>query len=139
MDANPASGGILQIGVFILLVTMVGLPAAYFLFNHTFVLSLMVIIMGVVTFCGFLMLPGSCDSAGVFDERRIRLAITASIFLTYLTYFGTAVFWNDDSFGGLQKELFDSITTLLTILLPFYFGASVAADYLKQKDDQKSD
>lgn len=140
MNINPASSAIFKIAVLILLVTTVGLPAAYFVFDHTFVLSLMVIFVGVITFCGILMLPGSCDAEGVFDERRIRLAITASLFLIYVTYFGTAIFWKEvGKVSKLEESLFESITTLLAIVLPFYFGASVATEYFKQKAAEKSE
>ena len=117
----------------ILLIAEICLPVSYFLLDNTLFLSFMLIFVGAVTFFGILMLPGSCSSTGVFDERRIRLAITASLFLVYISYFGTAVFWKEDM-QTLEKELFSSVTTLLATTLPFYFGSSVLSEYLKNKD-----
>lgn len=134
MKIEETSKLLLTTLLLILLIVGVCLPLSYLLLDHTLLLSCMLIFVGAVTFFGILMLPGSCSSEGVFDERRVRLAITASLFLMYISYFGTAVFWKDDSMGEFEKELFGSVTNLLAIILPFYFGSSVLSEYLKNRD-----
>lgn len=118
----------------ILLIVGICLPVSYLWLKHTFPLSIMLVFVGATSFFGILMLPGSCSSPGIFDERRIRLAITASLFLVYISYFGTAVFWKDGKMGGVEEELFNSVTHLLAIILPFYFGSSVFSEYLKNRN-----
>jgi hypothetical protein len=78
-------------------------------------------------FFGILGLPGGYEApGGAFTEARIRLAITATL-MEYLVYFGTLVFLpRDQNVVGYDKDVLPTLTDLIKIAIPFYFGASAA-------------
>jgi hypothetical protein len=51
-----------------------------------------------------------------------------SILVLYLTYFSMAVFW-----GEGKNEMVNTLTNLLMVVIPFYFGASAAVQWGQKK------
>ena len=110
-------------------------------------LSLMIIVVALVTYFGFLMLPSGFKESSGFTESRIRLAIASTLLITYLVYWGTIIFWTkgakDDS---IDMEIFKTLTEFLKIVLPFYFGATAVTEVMQRTknkgnkgQDDKSD
>jgi hypothetical protein len=73
------------------------------------------------------MLPGGFAEKTGFSESRIRLAITSTLFITYIVYWGTIIFWSKEGLeNSYNQKLFETLTDLLGLVLPFYFGATAA-------------
>lgn len=87
------------------------------------ILGVMIAIVAIITFFGIFMLPGRSEESTI-KNSRIRFAIAASLVVVYLIYVGIVIFM-PGSLTGVAKELFPTITTLLAVVVPFYFGAEV--------------
>ena len=109
--------------------------------------AMMLIGAAAITFFGFLGLPGNIDDKGAFRESRIRLSITGTLLIVYLIYFGSIVYLqpDTDAEGNIIKteaeSLLPTLTNLLMVTIPFYFGSSVAveiANLQSKKGDSKA-
>ena len=101
--------------------------------------SILLVLVTLTTYFGFLMLPGGFREETGFTESRIRLAIASTLTLTYLVYFCTVVFFSDSATQKLyNKELLETLTGLLKIVLPFYFGAVAATEVFQKRSEPKS-
>nr|CAP48589.1 putative integron gene cassette protein [uncultured bacterium] len=106
--------------------------------------GLMFIGAALITFFGFLAIPGSSSESGAFQESRIRLAIAAALIVGYLVYFGSVVYLDpeiDQETGKVIQtfatEMLPTLTNLLTVTISFYFGSTAAievAGKLSQKN-----
>ncbi len=100
--------------------------------------GIMLIGAALVTFFGMLQMPGSVDENGIFRESQIRLAVAATLIVTYLVYFGSVVYLApSETFG---RDLLPSLTNLLMVAISFYFGSTAAieiADSLSKKAKSK--
>ncbi len=115
---------LISILAIIVILVILGLLAAYYeVMKGAF--SMMLILVALVTFFGLLLSPGGLSSDGSLKESRIRFCITATLVVTYVVYFGTTAFWKEE-ISELEKEMISTLTTLLAVALPFYFGASAA-------------
>jgi hypothetical protein len=97
----------------------------------------MLIGAALLTFFGFLQLPGTIDENGAFRESQIRLAIAATLVVAYLVYFGSAVYLEPVMKDGnrvhtFAEDLFPTLTNLLTITISFYFGSTAAIEIAKR-------
>ena len=93
-------------------------------------LVLTLVFTAVLTLFGTLALPGAQDESGNFREQRIRFSIAITILILYLIYFSMAIFWQT----GTNKDLVATLTNLMMVVIPFYFGASAAAQIAKRRD-----
>lgn len=129
IDKNPYVQQLLLILTVNVGVLVVGLALAYWVFKHDIVLGVILVLIALVTLFGFLGLPGAVGGNGEFRESRVRLAVTASLLVTYLAYFGIVVFLATKDGGSTSEErLLPTLTSLLSVVIPFYFGASAAAE-----------
>ena len=94
------------------------------------VLVLTLISAAVLTLFGTLALRGAQDEGGSFSEQRIRFAIAITVLVVYLVYFGMAVFWTE----GTNQKMVETLTNLMMVVIPFYFGASAVAQIAKKKE-----
>lgn len=90
---------------------------SYFLFKvHHFdkaIFSLMIVSVGLITYFGFFMLPGGFAEKSGFSESRIRLAITSTLFITYIVYWGTIIVWSKEGLqNSYNQKLFETLTDL---------------------------
>ncbi len=90
-------------------------------------LTMMLAAVGFVTFFGFLSLPTAGGEVGQLTEPRMRIALTAALVLTYLVYFSVAV-WRADAGDDLSMELLETLTSMIMVVLPFYFGVTGAVE-----------
>jgi hypothetical protein len=93
------------------------------------VLVLTLVFTAVLTLFGTLALPGAQDEGGSFREPRIRFSIAITILVLYLVYFGMAVWWDT----GTNKEMVETLTNLMMVVIPFYFGASAVAQVAQKR------
>lgn len=110
--------------------------------------GLMLIGAALITFFGFLQLPGSTNENDTFQESRIRLAIAATLIVAYLVYFGSVIYLDPEKDKETNKvvktfaeDMLPTLTNLLTITLSFYFGSTAAievAGKLSQNNDSNA-
>ena len=82
--------------------------------------------VAVITFFGFLVLfVGEQTPARRITDRDLRVAITASVFLSYLDLVGIASFFREEyPLPPFATTLLGSFTSIVGIVLAFYFGTS---------------
>lgn len=127
-EQNPYASHLLLIMGANAAVMLTGIALAYWVFKHDVVLGVTLVLIAFINFFGFLGLPGAVGRGGEFRESRIRLGIAASLLLVYLTYFGTIVFLAAPQNPTQEEKLLATLTSLLSIVIPFYFGASAAVE-----------
>jgi hypothetical protein len=83
-----------------------------------------IVTTGLVTvYAQILHLMGLSPDASLRDGD-VRTAIALSMTLMYLTLVGYGVFVADKSMGALATSLINSFTSLVGVVIAFYFGAS---------------
>lgn len=107
-------------------------PARVCVRHAEYVMVLTLIFSAVLTLFGVLALPNGQDEIGDYREPRIRLAIAMSILVLYLVFFSMAVFWTDPE--KMNQKMIDTLTNLMMVVIPFYFGASAVAQMTKRKE-----
>lgn len=97
------------------------------------ILSVTLILSTIICLFGVLALPGGRNDQGGFTEARIRLSVAATLMVAYFVLFSTAVFFGrgDTSING---EMMNTLTQLMAIVLPFYFGTSGLVEWAKRKE-----
>ncbi len=101
------------------------------------VLTVTLILSMVITLFGVLALPGGRDDKGVFREERVRLAIAATLLVVYFVLFCNAVLFGKSD-TNINEEMMKTLTQLMTIVLPFYFGTSGLVEWAKRKEEKKT-
>ena len=86
----------------------------------------------VVTLFGTLSMPGAQDKSGSFREPRNRFSVAVTVLVVYLVFFAMAVFWSPDN---TNKDLVQTLTNLMMVVIPFYFRASAATQIAAKKDE----
>lgn len=93
------------------------------------VLVLTLISAAVLTLFGTLAVPGQ-DGSSSFSEQRIRLAVLMAVLVLYLVFFGMVIFVTAE--GQTNQKMVETLTNLMMVVLPFYFGASAVAQIVKK-------
>ncbi len=97
-------------------------------------LSIMLILTALIAYFGVLIVPGGGKEGELFSESRIRLAITSSFVMVYFVYLSVVIFWKQDALPPvLALKMVETLTDLLTIVLPFYFGVTGAVEIFKDR------
>ena len=94
-------------------------------------LILTLVVPAIITLFGTLAIEGAKNDDGTFREQRIRLAIAISVLVIYLIYFSMAILWPEDSYNS---QLLETLTNLMMVVIPFYFGASAAAEWAEKRN-----
>lgn len=93
---------------------------------------------GLITFFGSLW--HSMEGDRKLDGGDMRTAITVSIVTVYLVLVSVVVFFTKsvgfDELSKIAEMLLTSFTALVSIVVPFYFGASA---YVQVKDQSKKE
>ena len=100
--------------------------------NSVPALSMMLALVGLISFYGILTLPSEEGQANGVSDSRMRFALTAALVLTYLVYFSIAV-WRSEAGKPLPDELLKTLTNLIMIILPFYFGVTGAVEIARAR------
>ena len=94
-------------------------------------------LIGAALFTFFGLLIGSIDQNGALRESQIRLAITATLIVIYVVYFGTSVYFiaerneRGEPLPSFAKDLLPTLTNLLMVSISFYFGSTAAIEIAK--------
>lgn len=141
-----ASGLILRIAIIVGLVALLGFiveifePAIFELTNYHLAdtpLSTALILIAVITFFGFMWMGEILGGEWALNRGGMRIAITVAIVTVYLVLMTYVVFFR---FGAdlppLTSNLLTSFTTIVAIVIPFYFGTS-AYVHAKAEENEK--
>lgn len=91
--------------------------------------------IGVITFLGILMLVNYLSGSPALDEGEMRKAITGSFVAVYFALVSLLTFGGFYPSGTeLAKTIIGHFTTLIKIIVIFYFGSSGVREYLKFKE-----
>lgn len=144
----------IRLGIIVIVIASTGLIVSYAIFGQLWIeagchlperhctnyvdmtMAVTMTISGIITLFGTLSVPGAQNSDGSFKEQRIRLSITMSILVIYFIWWSFALQWStsDESLN----PMFETLTDLIKIIIPFYFGASAFAQWAEsQKGDHK--
>lgn len=132
----------LRLGMVVMSVTSIGFVLSYaVLFEVSGVwgwtgLSTTLLLTVSIMLFGVLSLPGGRDADGNFREERVRFAIAATLVVVYLVLFSIAVLWGAND-NNINKDMLDTLTDMMTIVLPFYFGTSGAVEWAKRRDARR--
>jgi hypothetical protein len=130
---------LLWIASLILIVLVGGLVGAYFVSKAFF--SGMVVIIALITFFGFLILGSSKEQHEELTEKNMRLAVAASIVITYMVIVGTTIFFGEHigKMPDLASTALTSFTSIVGVVVAFYFGGSVYTEIQEKKLGKKDD
>ncbi|MEJ2094075.1 MAG: hypothetical protein P8X93_02550 [Gammaproteobacteria bacterium] len=98
-------------------------------------LTITLLLAMIITLFGLLALPGARTDEGVFREERIRFAIAATLLVVYFVLFCNSVLFGESD-ENINFKMMDTMTTLMTIVLPFYFGTSGLVEWSKQRGER---
>lgn len=138
MNSNSNVKTLLWIAFLIIIVLVFGLVGAYHGFKVF--LSGMVVIVAIITFFGFLILGLSKEKNKQLNEKNMRLAITASIIITYLVIVGITIFFGDNAgeMPEIASTTFSSFSSIIGVVVAFYFGGSVYSEIQAKKLEKKN-
>ena len=117
-----------------------GVPTERQLIDPTYGFGLMTIAVGLITFFGILDLPGGVSADGGFTTGRVRFALTATLVVIFVVFFGTTAYWSNDldKVAEFPKLMVGCLSTLLSIIIPFYFGTTAAIEIFKDRSTEPS-
>lgn len=92
--------------------------------------------IGVITFLGILMLVNYLSVSPAFDKGEMRKAITGSFVAVYFALVSLLTFtdFSPSDNTELAKTIIRHFTTLIEIIIVFYFASSGVREYLKFKE-----
>jgi hypothetical protein len=115
-----------------------GLWSFVFHGSHDTILSMTSFAIGTTAFFGIIAASQSSDSKGFFSKDHLRTAITGAVLITYLFILCFSVFIKTPSeMSQLTTSLINSLTSLVTVTIAFYFGASAAVQILGKSETNK--
>lgn len=97
------------------------------------ILSITLVLSSIACFFGLLALPGGRNDQGGFKEERIRLSVAGTLMVAYLVLFSTAIFFGNRD-QSINLTMMDTLTQLMMVVLPFYFGTSGLVEWAKLKE-----
>jgi len=99
------------------------------------ILALTFFAIGTTTFFGFLMIGSSPGSGWEPGSGGMRLAIAATMVLTYLFCVATSVYLlPTGEINDMTKSFIQSFSQITGVTVAFYFGASAAHQIFKDKN-----
>jgi len=92
--------------------------------------------IGVITFLGILMLVNYLSESRAFDKGEMRKAITGSFVAVYFALVSLLTFtdFSPSDNTELAKTIIGHFTTLIEIIIVFYFASSGVREYFKFKE-----
>lgn len=133
---NQVLKAVKELGLLISVIFIAGILAAYYTKLQWTALNLMLGLVAIIAFFGVLIIPGGWSKGNGFSEGRVRLALASTLVILFVASFATTIFWfntSEETLGSsdLRTRMVDTLTDLLKIVIPFYFGATAATEYAK--------
>jgi hypothetical protein len=98
---------------------------------------LTLVVTSLVTLFGTLAIRGAQDDAGNFREPRVRFSLTITFVVFYFVFLSMALYWTGER-TGTSKDMIQTFTNLLMIVIPFYFGASAYTQVAEKAKAQEA-
>jgi len=97
-------------------------------------------IIALVTFFGLLAVSESSGRGWGLNKGSMRGAVAATILVVYLNVLSMNAFAPyQAAMSDMMKTMVDSFTTIVSIMIPFYFGASAYVQSRSIKVDKDKD
>lgn len=134
-----SGNSIYKIGAAVLLIILTSYILSAIFAEHTRrILSVMMIVIGLVSFYGFIGL-GLKDTTSKISKTDIRLATVVSLLTFYLALIGTvSMFAQGGDLPEITRTMLTHFTTVIGIVIAFYFGSEayiIAQGKTGRKDD----
>ena len=129
---------LLRLAILILALAATGTLVWDFVFNgdHDTILGLTAFAIGIVTLFGFMQIYDSPSQAWSLTKRGLRTALAASIIVTYLFLVAFETFLvGPEAISPLAKMFVDSFTTVVSVTIAFYFGATAVLQAFGKSDE----
>ena len=125
----------------LLLLSILG-GSLFLILRHSTVLSITAFSVGVLSFFGIIVADQPPGRQVFYSRDHLRTAITGAVLVTYLfilsfTTFTTVSGANDMS--PISSTMVDSLTSLVTVTVAFYFGATAAVQIFGKGETNKED
>lgn len=133
---NRSLWPVLFIGFLVAAIFITGIGLGYYSFLGWRALNAMLGLGAIASFFGILALPGGWSEGRGFTEARVRLALTSTLVMLYVLYFSTAIFWfgtPESEPSPLGETLFTTLSNLLMVVVPFYFGTTAATEIARTR------
>jgi len=92
---------------------------------------------GVITFFGLLILCQSGEERWKISGESMRTAMAGAIVVEYLTLVGTLAFFVQGQMPPIAQTMLTSFTSVVGIVIAFYFGASAFVQVQREKRDER--
>jgi hypothetical protein len=100
----------------------------------------LVVAVGTAATCffGLLILTQTKDEEWVLTEETMRTAIAGTIVVVYLVLVGIVAFFvvGPTNLPGITQTMVTNFTTIVGIVIAFYFGASAYVQAQREKSDR---
>ncbi len=94
--------------------------------------------IGIITFFGILVLANYLSNSPALDKGEMRKAIAGSFFAVYFVLVSLLTFTEfEHSDPDLARAAIGHFTSLVKVIVIFYFGSSTVREYLKLKEKRK--
>ena len=107
------------------------------------ILAVTAIVLGLTTYFGFMAISQSQDKGWAANIGSMRTAITSAILTIYFFILSVSILLQPEALGEFGKTMVNTFTTIVGIIIPFYFGASaytqVHAPGKNKEDSQEGD
>ena len=118
---------IILLGIADALIAVIGVSVWSFLFcsKPDVILALTAILLGLVTFFGFMTLGHSLGAGWALNKGGMRTAITAAVVIVYFFVLALAIFiQSPDKIKPITESMLTSFTTITAVVIAFYFGST---------------
>ncbi len=134
---NKGALQLLALGILDIIIAIVGLYIWRFHKPIDTVLAMIAILLAFVTYFGFMAISQSLDQGWASNIGSMRTAITSGILVFYLFILSISIFFSTAyKFSPFAETMINNLTTIIGIIIPFYFGASAYVQAQSSKKDQ---
>lgn len=128
------------LGIANIAIALIGLCYFKFVLMAGTVLAMTAIAIAFTTYFGFVAISQSQDKGWAANIGSMRTAIASGILVLYLFILPISIFLKQDvDMSGFGQTMVNNFTTTISIIIPFYFGASVYAQVHGSSRDKEDD
>ena len=138
MGNRKIEKAVILIAIGDILITVISILAVLY-FKHNAPFSIGAILLGMYTFFGFFLLGLKLEQEVRIGPDILRTAITASIIIVYFYLVGLTAFFKSwpDEIPTLSQTFISNFTTIVGVVIAFYFTSSVINTKIKSDSQKK--
>jgi len=116
------------VGIMDVIIAICGILIWLALENRGSILAMTATVIAFATFFGFVAISQSQDVGWAANVGSMRTAITAGVLALYFFILPISIFLKQNTeMSAFGQTMVQTFTTTMSIIIPFYFGASVYA------------